>query len=142
MVHGARSSPPPRQHTLRYAGVLAAAAKWRAAIDAAAPPPADAAAAAPVPPLTETHSFAACAAHPPLQVSALVELLRRTFAEDLEACPSLRGSCGHGSCRCARSCSARRSRSPARRQGQNSCTAATLSSSPLLDISEKVRGGG
>ncbi len=36
----ATSVPPPRLHTVRYAGVLAAGSQWRARITPPAPPPA------------------------------------------------------------------------------------------------------
>src|SRR5262249_8038596 len=79
----AAAVPPPRQHTVRYAGVLAAAAKWRPAIvpqppaendrrvDAPPPPPAGPA----LPPATHRSRY-----------RPFVELLRRTFAIDLETC--------------------------------------------------------
>ena len=80
----AAAGPPPRQPTVRYADVLAAAAKWRPAI-------------VPQPPSTEEDLRADAALSspggpalpPPTHRSRyrpFVELLRRTFAIDLEIC--------------------------------------------------------
>jgi hypothetical protein len=77
----AAAVPPPRQHTVRYAGVLAAAATWRAAV--VPRPPSD---AEPVPPKLAPD---ASPPSPPTHRSKyrpFVELLRRTFAIDLETC--------------------------------------------------------
>jgi hypothetical protein len=76
----ATSVPPPRQHTVRYAGVLAAASKWRALV--VPPPPPEAPAQAPAPmdgnaPAPPTHR---CRYRP------WSELLQRTFAIDLDTC--------------------------------------------------------
>src|SRR5262249_20316345 len=79
----AAAVPPPRQHTVRYAGVLAAAAKWRPAIvphlpfDNDAEPVAPSSAPAATPPSPPTHRS---------KYRPFVELLRRTFAIDLETC--------------------------------------------------------
>ena len=74
--------PPPRQHTVRYAGVLAAAAKWRAAV--VPQPPSDEDVRVNAPP-----SLAGGPPSPPTHRSKyrpFVELLRRTFAIDLDTC--------------------------------------------------------
>jgi hypothetical protein len=79
----AAAVPPPRQHTVRYAGVLAAAATWRAAV-VPQPPPDDG---------IRTHAPPSSAGGPSLpppthrsKYRPFVELLRRTFAIDLETC--------------------------------------------------------
>jgi len=70
-----------QKETVRYAGVLAAAAKWRAAVvpqpsfDAEPVPPSLAPAASPPSPPTHRSKY-----------RPFVELLRRTFAIDLETC--------------------------------------------------------
>jgi len=71
--------PPPRFNTIRYAGVLAAHAKWRPLVVPPPPPPDPANAPAPSekPPPPATHR---CRYRPWL------ELLRRTFDLDLSAC--------------------------------------------------------
>jgi hypothetical protein len=70
--------PPPRTHGVHYAGVLAPASKWRPLI---APPP---------PELPQQDSPAASAEQPPCthrsQYRPWAELLKRTFASDLEKC--------------------------------------------------------
>jgi hypothetical protein len=76
----ATSVPPPRFHTVRYAGVLAAASPWRPKI-------------APKPPQEE---LAAASAEPDRTGSAggyrpWAELLARTFAVDVLACPKCHG---------------------------------------------------
>jgi len=76
----ARSVPPPRFHTVRYAGVLAAASPWRPKI-------------APKPPTEEP---AATNAEPDRTGPAggyrpWAELLARTFAVDVLACPKCHG---------------------------------------------------
>src|SRR5262249_32358170 len=79
----AAAVPPPRQHTVRYAGVLAAAAKWRPAI--VPQPPAENDRRVDAPP-----SPAAGPALPPAthrsRYRPFVELLRRAFAIALETC--------------------------------------------------------
>src|SRR5262249_57346846 len=75
----AAAVPPPRQHTVRYAGVLAAAAKWRQAIvphlpfDNDAEPVAPSSAPAATPPSPPTHRS---------KYRPFAELLRPTFAID------------------------------------------------------------
>jgi hypothetical protein len=79
----AAAVPPPRQHTVRYAGVLAAAAKWRSAIVPQPPSDNDAETVQPSP------TPAATLPSPPTHRSRyrpFVELLRRTFAIDLDTC--------------------------------------------------------
>ena len=76
----ATSVPPPRFHTVRYAGVLAAASPWRPYI-------------APKPPTEEP---AAASAEPDRTRPAggyrpWAELLARTFAVDVLACPKCHG---------------------------------------------------
>jgi hypothetical protein len=79
---------PPFFHAVRYAGVLAAHAKWRPLVVPPPPPtpdPPDPAHTLPIPPdklLPPTHR---CKYRPYL------ELLRRTFPEDLAACTSCGG---------------------------------------------------
>jgi hypothetical protein len=75
------SVPPPRFHTVRYAGVLASAAKMRPHIVAAAK-------AAPAPPKgsgDETPQRGGCRYRP------WAELLKRTFGIDVLECPRCRG---------------------------------------------------
>jgi hypothetical protein len=74
----ATSVPPPRFHTVRYAGVLAPASTWRARI-VPKPPPEAAAAAEP-----ETPKRAG-------GYRPWAELLARTFAVDVLACPRCEG---------------------------------------------------
>ena len=76
----ATSVPPPRFHTVRYAGVLAAGSPWRSRI-------------APKPPSEEP---AAASAEPDRPRPAggcrpWVQLLARTFAVDVLACPRCHG---------------------------------------------------
>jgi len=76
----AASVPPPRFHTVRYAGVLAAASPWRPRV-------------APKPPTQES---AAAPAEPDRTGSAggyrpWAELLARTFVVDVLACPACHG---------------------------------------------------
>jgi uncharacterized protein YbaR (Trm112 family) len=76
----ATSVPPPRFHTVRYAGVLAGASPWRPRI-------------APKPPSEEP---AAASAEPDRTGPAggyrpWAELLARTFAVDVLACPKCHG---------------------------------------------------
>ena len=75
----ATSVPPPRLHTVRYAGVLAAASSWRSRIAPPAPPG--------TPPASDERGG---------QVRAggyrpWAELLARTFAVDVLACPTCQG---------------------------------------------------
>ena len=68
--------PPPRCHLIHYAGVLAPAAKWRPLIV----PPAD---------QSENNATVPTGGQPPThrsQYRPWAELLRRTFASDLEKC--------------------------------------------------------
>ena len=76
----ATSVPPPRFHTVRYAGVLAAASPWRPRI-APKPPTEEPAVATPKPDRTgPTSSYRPWA-----------ELLARTFGVDVLTCPSCQG---------------------------------------------------
>jgi hypothetical protein len=75
----ATSVPPPRFHTVKYAGVLAPASRWRARI--APTPPVDPAASADEP-------------EPPRRVGGYrpwAELLARTFAVDVLTCARCHG---------------------------------------------------
>ena len=79
----ATSVPPPRYHTVKYAGVLASASKWRSRI--APKPVVDAsvdATAANAPAATVRRG---CTYRP------WAELLRRTFALDVLECPKCKG---------------------------------------------------
>jgi len=74
----AAAVPPPRSHTVRYAGVLGSASKWRALV---VPPPGTEDQA------TET---GCTRGRPPTHRSRYrpwAELLKRTFAMDVETCP-------------------------------------------------------
>ena len=76
----ATSVPPPRFHTVRYAGVLAAASPWRPRI-------------APKPP-TEEPAAATAKPERPGPTGGYrpwAELLARTFAVDVLTCPSCQG---------------------------------------------------
>ena len=74
----ATSVPPPRFHTVKYAGVLAPASPWRSRL---APPSAQAAAAG-----DEPGRPAHAGGYRPW-----AELLARTFAVDVLACPRCQG---------------------------------------------------
>ena len=74
----ATSVPPPRLHTIRYAGVLAPASPWRSRL---APLPPQAAAASDEPGRPD-HAGA---------YRPWAELLARTFAVDVLACPKCQG---------------------------------------------------
>ena len=84
----AAAVPPPRFHTVKYAGVLASASPWRARI---APPP--------KPPPKPLDAADACgeAAAPTRRPNGKgrywpwANLLRRTFAIDVLECPSCKG---------------------------------------------------
>ena len=76
----ATSVPPPRFHTVRYAGVLAAASPWRPRI-APKPPTEEPAAATTRPDRTATTGG----------YRPWAELLARTFAVDVLSCPSCQG---------------------------------------------------
>jgi hypothetical protein len=76
----ATSVPPPRFHTLRYAGVLAAASPWRPQI-APKPPTEEPAAAS-----AELDRTGPAGGYRPW-----AELLARTFAVDVLACPKCHG---------------------------------------------------
>lgn len=76
----ATSVPPPRFHTVRYAGVLAAASPWRPRI--APKPPTEQPAAA----RAEPDRTGPAGAYRPW-----AELLARTFAVDVLSCPSCQG---------------------------------------------------
>jgi hypothetical protein len=75
----ATSVPPPRFHTVRYAGVLASASRWRSRI-APKPPPQTAAAT------DEPAATKRAGAYRPW-----AELLARTFGVDVLACPRCEG---------------------------------------------------
>jgi hypothetical protein len=75
----ATSVPPPRFHTVRYAGVLASASRWRSRI-APKPPPETAAATG------EPAATKRAGGYRPW-----AELLARTFAVDVLACPRCEG---------------------------------------------------
>ncbi len=77
----ATSVPPPRFHTVRYAGVLAAASPWRPRI---APQ-----AAHPEEPAVATHKPDRTA--PTGGYRPWAELLARTFGVDVLTCPSCQG---------------------------------------------------
>jgi hypothetical protein len=79
----AATVPPPRFHTVRYAGVLSSHAKWRPLVVPGPPPDApdhdpnqDRATHTDAPPETRTSRYRPWA-----------ELLRRTFGIDVETCP-------------------------------------------------------
>jgi hypothetical protein len=78
----AAAVPPPRQHSIRYAGVVGAASKWRALV---VPPP-------PTPEPTPAAPLPSPATHLPerpthrCRYRPFVQLLRSTFAIDLETC--------------------------------------------------------
>ena len=76
----ATSVPPPRFHTVRYAGVLAAASPWRPRI-APKPPTQEPAAAT-----GEPHRARPAGGYRPW-----AELLARTFAVDVLTCPNCQG---------------------------------------------------
>jgi len=74
--------PPPRCHLVHYAGVLAPASKWRPLI------------VPPAPEQPEQDSTATSAQRPPTHRSHYrpwAELLKRTFACDVEKCPRCGG---------------------------------------------------
>jgi len=75
----ATSVPPPRYHTVKYAGVLASASKWRSRIAPKLVVDATPADAMPEPPRR------GCTYRP------WAELLRRTFAIDVLECPRCKG---------------------------------------------------
>jgi hypothetical protein len=77
----ATSVPPPRYHTVKYAGVLASASKWRSRI--APKPVVDVAAAGAREPPTPVRR--GCGYRP------WAELLRRTFAIDVLECSKCKG---------------------------------------------------
>ena len=76
----ATSVPPPRFHTVRYAGVLAGASPWRPRL-APKPPTPEPAAASGEPDRT----------WPAGGYRPWAELLARTFAVEVLACPSCQG---------------------------------------------------
>jgi hypothetical protein len=75
----ATSVPPPRFHTVRYAGVLASASPWRSRIAPSPPPEAAAATGEP-----ETPKRAG-------GYRGWAELLARPFGVDVLACPKCQG---------------------------------------------------
>ncbi len=72
----ATSVPPPRVHTVRYAGVLAGGSQWRARIRPAPPP---------------GGSDAPDQTWPASGYRRWAELLARTFVVDVLCCPSCQG---------------------------------------------------
>ena len=81
----AAAVPPPRLHLLRYAGVLAAASKLRPLV--VPPPPA-------TPDEPPAHNQHAAKPRPPTHRSRYrpwAELLKRTFAIEVEVCPNCSG---------------------------------------------------
>jgi putative transposase len=85
----AATVPPPRFHTIRYAGVLASASKWRPLIVPKPAPSAD---------HDHAHPGAAdlCRPPPPCHTTGSryrpwAELLKRTFGIDVETCPRCGG---------------------------------------------------
>src|SRR4051812_2881689 len=77
----ATSPPPPRFHTVKYAGVLASASPWRPRI---APP------RRPPPSAAETQDAELSPKHA-AHYRAWAELLRRTFDIDVLDCPKCHG---------------------------------------------------
>jgi hypothetical protein len=78
--------PAPRFHTVRYFGVLAAAAKWRPlVVPKPLPPVADEAASC------APGSSSSCPESVGAHYRPWAELLRRTFAVDVETCPRCGG---------------------------------------------------
>jgi hypothetical protein len=77
----ATSVPPPRFHTVKYAGVLASASPWRTRI---APP------REPPPPAAETQDAELSVKHAS-RYRAWAELLKRTFDIDVLDCPKCHG---------------------------------------------------
>ncbi len=75
----AASVPPPRHHTIRYAGVLGAASQWRSRIVPSAEPD------TPEPELRPKKKKRRCRYRP------WAELLARTFGVDALACPACQG---------------------------------------------------
>ena len=73
----ATSVPPPRFHTIHYAGVLAAASPWRSRITPPLPPTAE---------NVEPEKRVRKSGYRPW-----AELLQRTFAVDVLTCPSCQG---------------------------------------------------
>jgi hypothetical protein len=84
----AAAVPPPRFHTVRYAGVLASASSWRALVVPPPPPPPP-----PIPRTSDDHPTCAPTASPThrSRYRPWLELLKRTFAIDLEMCPRCGG---------------------------------------------------
>ena len=87
----AAAVPPPRYHTVKYAGVLASASPWRRRI-APRPQPvvADGCSACTAPPVDEP-SPAKKTKGGPNTYRAWADLLRRTFAIDVLECPTCKG---------------------------------------------------
>jgi len=88
LVRLATTVPPPRFHTVRYAGVLAAASKWRPRVVPPAKPSAE--------PDDSKHACSTCTAKnkPPTHRSGYRpwrELLMRSFKIDVEHCQSCGG---------------------------------------------------
>lgn len=83
----AAAVPPPRLHTVRYSGVLAAASQWRSQV---IPPP-----RTPPPPELQAASHAPAKPERPAghrsHYRPWTELLARTFAIDVTLCPSCSG---------------------------------------------------
>jgi hypothetical protein len=93
LVRLASAVPPPRTHQVKYAGVLGAASKLRARV-VPPPPKPDRAADAAVASSAHTHANRAAADKPATHRSryrSWPELLRRTFALDVEKCAACGG---------------------------------------------------
>ena len=83
----AAAVPPPRLHTVRYSGVLAAASKWRSQVipQPKVPPP------SPAPTVSKTPGKPDRPAGHRCQYRPFIELLARTFSIDVTICPSCGG---------------------------------------------------
>jgi hypothetical protein len=80
----ATSVPPPRYHTVKYAGVLAPASPWRSRIAPTAEPSTS-------PALVETTEQSSASTRKTGNYRPWAELLRRTFGHDVLVCPSCHG---------------------------------------------------
>jgi len=77
----ATSVPPPRFHTVKYAGVLAPASPWRSRI---APP-------REIPPVVDAHEEPVAKSRPRSGYRPWAELLKRTFGVDVLQCSKCNG---------------------------------------------------